>query len=296
MSGEKNIYKPIGINAWKKQFQEGITEVGMVEQDPIFDNPEYDGSNVDRYRDIAVSALLNELAYRTDRNQRNPQEIDFKSDEERSRFESGDITPTEGIRLLMNQPQVESLELARLRHVGDWSGPDLVTRAVRHDIINDKEILKNTIDLSEISPSYYRITSFDVAVPELQNIIAVTRKREIFSHFDDTLVSVLADTYVIDASSKSIDPEVRERILEEFIKLDNIYRTSPSEADGWNHSHHNFVGVAINSLAKNRRKLVLPESYEDRNKININGVLPLTSAVYATTRKARCSYRERASE
>lgn len=288
-----NNYKPLGFNAWSGQYLSGVNEAAQVLSDPIFESKEYDGKFLDQYKEVAMSALLNELAYRTSRNQRDHLDIAYENPEQEKRFLEGNITPSEGIKLLHEQPHVSSIELARLRHVGDWNGPAKVVEAVRRDLITDQEILDSTIDVSTVSPSYYRITKYDVADPKFQQMLGVTRKKEIFSNFNDEIVSVLAETYVLDVSSDSLDEGCKKKIIEEFELLEHLRQTNPAEADKWHELHHNFVGFAIDSLAKQRRRQKMPESYEDRSKLAISGALPLTSVVYAASRKTRRDYRDR---
>lgn len=271
---------------------EGVKEVSEVDFDSILDGYERGGRGLEVYEKAARQALLSDLAYRTSRND-TTHRVDYADDEQRYRFESGLITPAEGLALLHDQPNLGSIELARHMHVGDAIGPAAVSMYLRDSLNEGDAVQSQTVDVSDKSPSYYRITGFNVADPRLQEVITVTRKKELLTHFDDQLVTILADTYLLDLESKSIDDATRRAVFREFERLDELRANDAKEAERWTGRHHNFIGPSVAPIDVARQGLADAVHKKSHHQLSTNGVLPLSSVVYASTRKARSNYQHR---
>lgn len=159
--------------------------------------------------DLGGVALRSSLTEQTLRNNK-IQDLSLDDDEATYRLRMGLCAPNEAIHFFRQQPSIDSMEIARLTHVGDWATNDQIDSPVRRAILSDVELDSQRLG----SDSYYKIRTFGhyEASPDIAHI---ARKREIASHFGGSVLTIVVNNILIDLKDKQEDTRALRIALHE---------------------------------------------------------------------------------
>lgn len=252
-------WQPLGLDTWRK---DGGYLASLDEIESQLDRFDHIGKS--HCKEMGAIALRANLAHQAERNGRKSTLIPENSPHHEGAL-TGDIMPSDMVRLLQEYPDLQSAELARLTHVGVWDTNDIIDDPVRLDLLADSLETEVTGD-----SSYYTINMLN---PDRPNEIGIGRKRVVYEHFGGQVLTVITNNLLIDLSDKTS--------LDRQFRLDlRAYVKNPKK---FNYAHHHgFLRDNLESQLRN------PDC-----DTKSSGLIPLSTIYYGTLSSERKNAKSR---
>lgn len=246
-------WQPLGLDAWRR---DGGYMASLEEIESQLDR--FDEIGKSHCKNMGAVALRANLAHQAERNGRKPTLIPEDSPSYEGAL-TGQIMPSDMVRLLNEYPDLQSAELARLTHVGTWDTNDSIDDPVRTALLNEDLETEPTGD-----SSYYTINMLSRENP---NEVGIARKRVVYQHFGGRVLTVITNNLLIDLSDRgSLDRQFRLD-LRAYVKDPNEFKYS---------DHHGFLRDNLETKLRN------PDV-----STKSNGLIPLSTIYYGTLTSAR---------
>lgn len=247
---DEKPWRPLGLDSWHHA---GFM-AAMQEIDKQADRFDMIGKPL--CKEMGMLALYANLTYQAYRNGRKDQTAPISDPILREDALRGDIMPCDMVNLLHDYPMIESAELARLTHVGNWDTNSLIDDPVREDL------LQTSSEPSE-QDSYYTINILSSKHP---HEVGIGRKRVLFRHFGGEVLTIITNNLLVDLRDKSLPRDFRIS-LRDYVKDRKEFRYA---------DHHKFLRTSLEDQLTN------PNCDQKES-----GLIPLSTVYYATQASAR---------
>lgn len=249
-------WAPLGIDSWHP---DNFGAALSIAQSQIENFHAIGKSHCAELGGAALQGSLTEQAARN--NKIHGLSIDDK--ETRYRLRMGLCQPDEAVRLFHGQPDIDSMEIARLTHVGDWDTNEKIDIPVRTALHEAEDIDTQPLP----SDAYYKIRTFGY-YEQLPDIAHIARKREVASHFGSSVLTVVVNNILIDLKDKHRD----SRALR--VALHQEARQTEGKFD--RNTRHGYLHDMLDDQVRTRAMDKKPSA-----------LIPLSTIYYVTRPEAR---------